>query len=266
MKRFLCISVLLVLLLCPGWNSRAGAVSSPEDTAVLYSTLNEYLKALDGVDMLEACSETDIIISSVSDSLLRNEVATRVYRHFRDSKYMGAENVAVYVYDRWFATFRTLFADPDEFDGASLYAFVNRESLLGCPAPSLTLEDLDGKECTLPSLKRPAVLFFYSVGCPKCLYISRELKKILQGRKLDLYAVYVGEDDREWAEYAKTELNVKSSSRTRVHHLKSGDSACSVKYGVIATPRLFLIARDGVIVGRNLDAAALRTLLELLKP
>jgi len=265
LKRLFCIIFLFGALntsVCIAQSDIVPAV----DTSVVYSKLNEYLSALDQVDMLEACSETDLIISSVVDSVMRNEVATRVYRHFRDSKYMGAENVAIYVYDRWFAPFKTLFADPDEFDEASLYAFVNRASLLGCKAPELTLEDLDGKECTLPSGKRPAVLFFYSVGCPKCLYISQRLKMILSGRKLDFYAVYVGEDDSEWAQYVKTELSVKSSCKTRVHHLKSGDSPFSIKYGVIATPRLFLIAGDGVIVGRNLDAAALQTLLELLKP
>lgn len=254
MKRFL-----IFLLSCAlGVSACAGT----PDTTALFSRLDDYLKALDGADLSTACDEADFIISSVGDSTLRNEVGARVYRHFRDSGYMGSENVAVYVYDKWFAECTLLFEDPEEFDEASFFALSNRSSLLLSKAPRLTLPDLDGKDCTLPSAKgRASVIYFYSARCPKCLFISRSLGRILKGHRLEVYAVYMGDDDKEWMEYAANELKIKGCG-LKVHHLKGDPSTCTIAYGVLQTPRLFLVDGRGTIIGRKLDSAALELLLK----
>lgn len=246
--------------------------SSPLTSAdsVMLCKLDGYLSEVDKLALPLACEECNFIIASVPDSTLRNRVAEHVYRHFRQSKYMGAENVAIYVYDRWFAPFRTVFADMNELDEAEFFAFVNRSSLIGTKAPVLKFPTSGRDSVTVPSpvkkkgSARKSIIYFYSSDCPKCLYTSVCLTKFLNSSKykVNLFAVYTLEDRERWKKYIHKELDVRTTCRTRVYHLYGGDVDYVVPYGVIQTPRLFLVDENGIVIGRNLDVPALKILLE----
>lgn len=234
--------------------------------------LQEYLGAIDALNIPEAEQECDFIISSVQDDSLRCDVATAVYRHFRDSRLMGSENVAVHVYDRWFSDFSALFPTIDEYEEAHMHAFINRNSLIGAEAPLLELDDLQGERISLPEKGRVSVIFFYSAKCPKCLYAAGQLcdlfsrrgiysKTRLKGLKLDFYAVYAGDDNAEWAAYVQKNFKMKKRRAIRVRHLCAGDADIVSTYAVIQTPRLFLVDEKGRIAGRQLDVPALCKLL-----
>lgn len=245
-------------------DDEGGVQRADEGREILLARMTEYLNAMDTLPIPAAEAEVDYMISSIGDSLFRNTAAVEAYRHFRSSKYMGSENVAIHIYDKWFASYRTVFDNIDELDEAELYAFVNRRSLIGCKAPELLFEDADGDTLTVPSNSgRKSILFFYSVGCPKCLYISLTMSKYLNESNpdLDLYTIYTGEDDAAWHIYTERELKITAPS-TRVRHLRGGLTEYATAYGVIQTPRLFLVDENGVIIGRNLDTEALSRLLE----
>lgn len=251
----------------PGMSAGRTGVEVPVrqgDTTVLMGRLDAYLETLDRLSLHEACTESDFIIGSVADSLLRDRIAVKVYRHFRQSKVMGSENVAVYVFDKWFAPFRTMFPDLDEFEQAQLYAYVNRNSLIGCRAQVLKFPDAQGDSLKVPRRHRQSIVYFYSASCPKCLLLSRDMKKLLDsGRhRVDVYAIYTGDDEAVWQKYISENLAIRQTCRTRVHHLRGGDPDFVTAWAVVQTPRLFLVDRKGVIVGRNLDIKALQRLLK----
>lgn len=234
---------------------------TPEDN--LFSRQDEYLSAIDRLSIPAACLEVDAMISSVQDSVLRDSVAVRSYRHFRNSKVMGSENVAVHIYDAWFAPYKTLFSSVDEFEEAGLFAFVNRQSLIGSRVPALTMSDIEGNDVTFPFCNgRKSVIYFYSTECPKCLLTSLELKKFILSEHpdVDLFAIYTGDDIAAWNTYVAEKLNFSSSSAS-VCHLRGGDSDFVTVYGVVQTPRLFLLDESGVVVGRHLDVDTLSKLL-----
>lgn len=247
------LATFLTTLLC---------VITPEDSLV-FSKLESYLAEVDRLSIPEACEESDFIIGSVPDSALRNRVAERVYRHWRKSRIMGYEGVAVHVFDKWFADFTTVFEDMDELDEAEFHSFINRSSLVGCRAPQLTFLSAEGDSVTLPAGARWSIIYFYSSECPKCLYTSIRLRDLLNSSryKVNFYAVYTQEDMERWGQYSRRELKVRNTSRTKVYHLYGGDVDYVVPYGVVQTPRLFLVDGRGVIVGRNLDVPALEQLL-----
>lgn len=240
------------------------AARLPAQSPVLQKS-EEYLAAMDRLPIPQAQAEVDFMISSVQDSTLRNQVAVRAYRHFRDSKVMGAENIAVYIYDNWFASFKAVFNNIDDLDEAEFHSFINRQSLIGAKAVPLDFSDERGRTVTLPSRKRMSVIYFYTTECPKCLYTSIGMRDLLNaGRyRLDVYAVYVGEDLAAWHKYVSKELKINKNCRTKVHHLLGGDTEYAVPYGVVQTPRLFLTDKSGTIIGRHLDPQALETLLKL---
>ena len=229
----------------------------------LFDRQDEYLSAIDRLSIPAACLEVDAMISGVQDSVLRDSVAVRAYRHFRTSNVMGSENVAVHIYDGWFASYKTLFSSIDEFEEAGLFAFVNRQSLIGCKVPMSTMTDIEGNEVTFPFLNgRKSIIYFYSTECPKCLLTSLKLKEFIlsQHPDADFFAVYVGDDITAWNAYVAEKLNFSSSSAS-VCHLRGGDSDFITVYGVVQTPRLFLLDESGVVVGRHLDVDALSKLL-----
>ncbi len=245
---------------------------SGDDTALL-AKLDEYLKALDSLDEKGACEEVDFIISIVQDEELRSQVGERCYRHFRESKIMGSENVAVYIYDRWFADCTLIFQNIDDFEEAGVHAYVNRASLIGADARELTLTDQKGKEITFPRKGRAAVLFFYSATCPKCLYTASQLQDYFARKgvysnlprkrlRINVYNIYAGGDDLEWDEYVQKNLKFVRRCGLKVYNLKGDDSEYITSYGVVQTPRLFLVSKKGKIAGRNLDVPALKFLLE----
>lgn len=243
--------------------------------AALGNKLAEYVAAIAPLDNKAKETECDFLINTCRDSLTRQYVATWLYRHYMSSPVMGVEEVAIYLTDNWFASGKVKMPDEVEMMNARIYADFNRQSLIGCSAPGMTLRGRDGtvhdvfggndaEETELP-VKRYSVLFFYDTGCPNCLAQTILLRNLFQDENmpLDLYAVYVGADSLSWDKYVETRLDIKSDV-VKVNHLWDPelDSGFQRKYGVIQTPRLFLVDRDWTIVGRGLDAPALASMLK----
>lgn len=232
--------------------------------ASLRTKVKEYFTALQLEDLEVQKNEADFMIQVSSDSLIRQFVASEIYDHYLESPVMGAENVAVHVFDRWFSD-GTLKMDSDmEFLNAKMYAEFNRMSLLGMKAPSVVLEGMDGSlvELFTPSDKGGVyrVLFFYDTGCAKCKVESILLKNLLSEGSfpVEFYAIYSGDDRGAWESYVSERFE-----DVDVEHVwdPSLASDFQLKYGVIQTPRLFLVDPEGVIVGRGLDAGTLVAML-----
>lgn len=237
------------------------------DSALLASLdakLDEYFAVLEVQDITVKVEECDFLISSTADSLLRQHVALRCYDHFLNSKVMGDEAVAIHLVDEWFASEKVKMADDVDLLNAKLYADFNRNTLLGCPAPRLTLSDSVGAPVRLPTVGRVSVLLFYDTGCVKCRMETILLKQVLRSGKypLDFYAVYTGTDADAWQEFVARNYDYQTPSVT-VYHLWDPELESDFQrlYGVLQTPRMFLIAPDGEIIGRGLDTEALVKLL-----
>ncbi len=290
MLRRALISVLLSVCLVPA-SMAASGVETPDSTAfaALDAKLDEYMAALEREPVDVKCTETDFIISSCTDSAVTARVAGRVYEHYRDSKLMGDDAVAVHVFDRWFADGTVKMADDATFFAAEFFARTNRNSLIGCMAPRLELYSPQGETVILfgtsdgtgdngvgdgdcgdsaeGAAGRYSILFFYDVGCPKCLVESMILRNVLEDHDYDLvlYAIYVGSDAAKWEEYRAERFKIDSPHLRTVHlwdpELTSG---FTLEYGVVSTPKIFLVDPDGVIAGRGLDGTSLEKLLSVV--
>ena len=229
--------------------------------------LNEYFKAIEAEDLEIQKVECDFIIGSAQDSALRGSIAEKVYDHYQQSQLMGAEGVAVYIFDKWFKDGGLKMSDEIKQLNALIYADFNRSSLLGCTAPELKMQTIQGDSLTVfpSSDKRYKVLYFYDLDCVKCKVQTILLRSLLNRRNypIDFYPVYVGSNKDLWEKYAADHLHV-TASKTKTTHLWDVDlnSDFQRKYAVLQTPRLFLVDPKHKIVGRGLDATALETLLD----
>ncbi|MCR4564620.1 MAG: thioredoxin family protein, partial [Bacteroidales bacterium] len=248
--------------------------------------LNEYTRALDAYGASYKSAECDDIIAYCRDDSTRNFTARHLFRHYLDSPLMGDEAVAIHLYDRWFAS-AIPFASEEEAFSAKVFVEANRQSLLGMPAPELRLYDANDNEVTLfgaatgvlpgasalPTSSLPAsaarlrVLYFYATDCSVCKLYSKQLEVLLSRctRPVDLVTVYTGRERESWETYVRERLSW-SAPNIRIFNLwdAEGKSEFVTRYGVLSTPRLFLIDTDGTIIGRRLDPEALRMLFDIM--
>lgn len=235
----------------------------------LSAKLQEYYEALKHESLDVQKQECDFLISSATDSIVRQHIALDIYNHYIGSPVMGAENVAVHVFDRWFDTGAVRMKSDSDFIAAQVYADFNRSSLIGAKAPQFRMETPDGSAIELfgdnDMTEAFRVLYFYDTDCAKCKFETILLNELFAAKDypVEFYAIYSGDDRQGWDAYRSERLSIDKAV-----HLwdPEFDSDFQRKYGVLQTPRLFLISPDGTIVGRGLDAAALETLLESISP
>ena len=253
-----CISLLLVLL--GGFGIAAAQEPYPE----LGAKLDEYFAELVGTSADVQARECDFLISACTDSLVRQYVTIKCYDHYLKSDVMGDDAVAVHIADEWLLSRKVAMNSPTDLMHAQIFAEFNRSSLIGMPAPSLTLFAPDGSSVVIPGstgnlpASRSSVLYFYDTGCSTCKVETPRLKALVaeETYDIDYYAIYTGADASAWEAYR--------ADFPGVVHLWDPDVTSDWQrlYGVLQTPKMFLVGPSGTILGRGLDTPALRILLD----
>ena len=227
----------------------------------LSAKLEEYFAALAGEPLSVQNAECDYLIESCKDSLVRQFVTLKIYDHYLKSKIMGDEGVAVHIADTWLIPGKVAMKDELDLLNAKVFAEFNRQAQLGAPAPEMTLRTPDGADVTVPSSGEYTLLYFYDTSCSTCRIETPRLARFLKETAFPLkaVAVYVGSDPEAWARYRENSLPVPG-----MVHLwdPEVESDFQRKYGVLQTPRMFLVGLDGKVVGRGLDTPALQILTD----
>ena len=227
----------------------------------LGAKLEEYFAALAGDPIPVQNAECDFLIESCKDSLTRQFVALKIYDHYLNSKIMGDDGVAVHIADTWFIPGKVAMKDELDLLNAKVFAEFNRQAQLGAAAPGLLARDPDGAPVALPVEGEYTVLYFYDTSCSTCRIETPRLCNFLKNTDFPLKAAafYTGDKEDEWARYRATSLDAPGLVHVWDPELESDFQR---KYGVLQTPRMFLIAPDGTVVGRGLDTPALQILTE----
>ena len=227
----------------------------------LGAKLEEYFAALAGEPLSVQNAECDYLIESCKDSLVRQFVTLKIYDHYLKSKIMGDEGVAVHIADTWLIPGKVAMKDELDLLNAKVFAEFNRQAQIGAPAPEMTLRTPDGVDVNVPAGGSYTLLYFYDTSCSTCRIETPRLVRFLKDTAFPLtaVAVYVGSDPEAWARYRENSLPVPG-----MIHLwdPEVESDFQRKYGVLQTPRMFLVGPDGKVVGRGLDTPALQILTD----
>lgn len=266
MRKF--AAILLSLLFC------GLELTAQVDTAKireLDARLERYFSLLETEPLEVKKAECDALIEAASDKDLRQRIALKAYNHYLNSSLMGDEAVAIHLTDRWFSRGEIPMGSEKDLFDAKLFAEFNRQSLIGMPAPEVILTDPSGEFVKIPVIAGPTgnprfqVLYFYDTDCAKCKLESPMLRSLLDDKDypVDVFAVYVGREEDKWAFWRESTFRVKAPNTTVIHLWDPEDSSdYQMRYGVTATPKMFLVGPDGVIIGRNLDTDSLEKLLD----
>ncbi len=233
-------------------------VRAQEPYGELGARLEEYLAALAGEKPSVIAAECDYLISSSQDSLVRQYVALKIYDHYLQSKIMGDDAVAVHVAQKWFLSGEIPMHSETDYFNARLFTEFNKSSLIGLEAPVLSLFSPSGAPVRVPATEGYSVLYFYDTSCATCKVETARLKAFVAAGEypVQVFAIYVGMGEEEWEAYRAAFPGVVHVWDPEI------ESDWQRLYGVLQTPRMFLVAPSGKIVGRGLDTPALRLLLE----
>lgn len=234
--------------------------------ARLDSALLGYTFSIETADPSFKNGECDFLIGSVSDSLTSKHIALWLFDHYRNSRLMGDEAVAIHIFDTYFASGRIgMRSEFDRLD-AEIFADFNRSTLIGMKAPRIGLKDKRGRLVEIPTDSGVSVLFFYDTSCSKCRIESQLLPEVLKtvSFPLTFYAVYCSDKRKEWDAF-KRSFKVRNP-RVGVVHLWDPDMETQYLklYGVISTPRIYVTSEDGTVIGRRLEVDSLQELLNIL--
>ena len=266
MRRIVAIFLAWCGAVLPGF---AGAQIDSAKLEMLDARLDAYFRRLDTEKTDVKNEECDFLIENTPEGALREHVALRIYDHYLHSPVMGDEAVAIHLTDTWFAPGKVKMGDDADLMAAKVFADFNRQSLPGMQAPALELQTPEGGVRTVgPPFERCSVLYFYDTQCATCKVETVFLRRLLESGSysVDFYAVYTGDDAGSWKTWRETRFKLDGGN-SRVIHLWDPDVSSDFvrKYGVLQTPRMFLVGKDGRIIGRGLDHDALRKLLDLLE-
>ena len=234
--------------------------------ARLDSLLTQFYATLERESIEAKNAEFDALIGSCRDSLTRQHVALAVFDHYRYSRLMGEEAVAVHVYDEWIEPGKVRMRSEFELFEAERFALENRKTLLGMQAPPVTLRTPCGAKRTIPAAGRPAVLFFYSPQCSKCRMETYALPAGLADVDfpLNFYAIDTDTDKRDFRSFRKA---LKTDNKyVKMIHLwdPKSESTLLLDYGVFSTPKVFVVWEDGEILGRRLEMDSLQEIIHYI--
>lgn len=250
------ISALILLMLLP-------LSSEAKDFRGLDSLLTRFYEALLPESVEAKNAEFDNLIGTCLDSLTRQHVALAIFDHYRESKLMGEEEVAIHIFDRWFSDGTVKMTGEMELFDARMFADFNRSTLIGRDAPEVTMTDRKGRPVTLPSKEKTSILFFFDTACAKCQLEMKVLPMILESIDfpVDFYAVYCGSDKKSWRKF-RNGFKVRSGCVSVIHLWDPEIETDYLRlYGVISTPKMYITDPQGTVIGRRLEPESLMEMI-----
>lgn len=233
----------------------------------LDSLLTQFYSALEMEDVDVKGKEMDNLISMCKDSLARQHVALQIFDHYRYSRLMGEEAVAIHIFDEWIASGKVQTRSEFEMMDDEMFVNFNRSSLIGMEAARISLFKPCGGTREIPSEGRVSILFFYDTSCAKCRLETQVLPQVVGeiDFPVDFYAIYVGTDRRSWNAFRKN-FKLRNPNMKLIHlwdpEIESGYQRL---YGVTGTPKMFVVEPEGMIIGRRLEMTNLIEMIPVMR-
>ena len=232
------------------------------------SHILQYLRNLEYNQADRAITLVDSLVCSSAEEL-KPLVAEAAFDIFYNSHIMGHESVTCHIAQEWFLNGKLPVSNEEKFYAMRTYVMFTNSSLVGKKAPELELQESSGRKVSLNEFIGSGdytILYFYTDDCVNCKIETPKIIEVIDNYQkgiLNFYSVYTGQRRERWKSYVEEHF---FSYNPFVNWANVWDpnveSSYHLLYGVVSTPKLFLIDRHGAIVGRELDAQALKRLLD----
>ena len=135
-----------------------------------------------------------------------------------------------------------------------------RNFKIGNTVPDITLPDSTGKIIDLNKINSKTLVIFYASWCPHCQAIIPQISEFYKNqkeKKFDVLAVSIDTSRIEWLDFTrKNDLDW-----INISDLKGWDGEATKEYYIYATPTMFLVDKEGKIVGMPKDIEEIKNSL-----
>lgn len=203
-------------------------------------------------------------IKAVTVTLSAASVNAEVYKFLLDYLITGFDK---YHFEEVITYMAENFSDPsaceDEDRKSALQKKLEtyRKIAVGNPAPDFELPDPQGNPVKLSAVDAEYTLvIFYSGECSHCEEMMPKVKAIYDRqspKRIEILAVSLDTDRQAWTDYLKTQ----GFNWINLCDFKGFDSPAADGYNIYATPTMFLLNRDKIILAKPISFRELEQVL-----
>jgi thiol-disulfide isomerase/thioredoxin len=232
-------------------------------TPIVHNKLTRYIKDL-------TLQHPDSIIFSADRLLAKVADYPEYFKFFAnfvpltyrpgESSLMDAEAVQVHMVKNYFTKEKAFWSTDEDLAKLAKQASEMEASLLGRKGPDVQAMDTNGKMRSIYEMTSPyIVVFMWNPECSHCKEETPQLIQLLKEWKpkgLDVYGIAVNTTEAEFKrvakEYGMTWNNVFDPTNRAIY----------AKYYVDNTPEIYVLNPDRIIIGKNLKASQIATVVE----
>ncbi|MCX6234734.1 MAG: thioredoxin-like domain-containing protein [Bacteroidetes bacterium] len=152
--------------------------------------------------------------------------------------------------------------ENESIDGELLRRLENYQKLaIGKSAPLISLNDDNNKPIDLLKINSQYILvLFWASWCPHCTTLLPKLKELYDKKtyNLEIVAISVDKDEKEY----KTALEKGQYPWITGSELKGWNGKTAVDYNIYATPTMFLLDKNKIIIAKPITYQELLNVLE----
>ena len=198
--------------------------------------------------------------SMVNDSVFKY-TANYIGVKYQEPMFMGSDAVYTHMVRNFFTHDLAFWANEHEIDRLQQDAAIRYSCQIGRPAPDIEVTDPDGNTVSLlDNLDELLVLYIYTPECDNCRKETPQVKQIYdqwKNRGVTVFALCTDPDETIWKNY------LSENNLDWVNAYDPGaSSGYTFKYHIDITPEIYVINRDGIVVGKDLKAFQLPTIFE----
>jgi thiol-disulfide isomerase/thioredoxin len=220
----------------------------------LYTNMTDYF--------LDIISPKDVSgLNQNIDNLMQRTAVNPVYQQFT-AKYLLKkyarkrinpvfEAVYTHIVEKYYLKSGFNWISNDELYYLTKEYNRRKPSLIGEPAPNISMNGIENDTLTLYNLNHKLILiYFYNYDCPICEKVTPELRKLVSRYDyldIGVYAVCIGENPELWKRYVAG--NKISHWSNVCDNNRINDVALTYNLGY--TPTLFLLDKQKTILDKN---------------
>jgi len=178
---------------------------------------------------------------------------------------MGQDAIFVYLAEKYYLSGIAYWADSSQLSKMYDRVVKLKNNLIGLKAPELIMKDTSDKYVSLNQMKSIyTVLIFWDVTCGHCKIEIPKLKHLYDSLgnhdSIDVYAVYIGNDLKEWKKYIKenniTWINVADPLNY---------SNFRMLYDIYSTPVIYILDDNKLIQAKRIAVEQIVEIVNALK-
>lgn len=195
---------------------------------------------------------------------MRAATAMECFKRYSSSVVMGCEGSAVYAAEKYILG-NDAVSVKDRAE-AAWFVTINKGTLVGAKAPDLRLKDSSGVERSIRELMGDhSIIYFYSDDCAHCKIETPRLVSLIDSWHefpLSIAAIYTGTDASAWKDYIRKNFQTENPYINWIHLADlDRQSNFPVDYGIVSTPKIFLLDESLRIRGRGILTPTLKEML-----